>query len=55
MAQSGKEPRRYDTLTVRVSRVEKAKVSVKAAEADITVSEYVRNRVFQRDDTDPRK
>ena len=55
MAQSGKEPRRYDTLTVRVSRVEKARLSVKAAEADITVSEYVRSRVFRADETDPRK
>ncbi len=55
MAQSSKELRRYDTLTVRVSRVEKARLSVKAAEADITVSEYVRNRVLQADETDPPK
>ena len=55
MAQSSKEPRRYNTLTVRVSRVEKAKVSVKAAEADITVSEYVRNRVFQVEEADAPK
>ena len=55
MAQSSKEPRRYDTLTVRVSRVEKARLSVKAAEVDLTVSEYVRNRVFRADETEPPK
>ena len=55
MAHRGKEPRRYDTLTLRVSRVEKARLSVKAAEAHVTVSEYVRSRVFRADDTDLRK
>ena len=55
MAHPASEPRRYDTLTVRVSRVEKARLSVKAAEDDITVSEYVRICVFRADETDPRK
>ncbi len=47
MAQSCKEPRRYDTLTVRVSRVEKARLYAAAAEADVTVSEYLRTLLAQ--------
>ena len=47
MAQSGEGPRRYDTLTVRVSRVEKARLYAAAAEADVTVSEYLRTLLAQ--------
>ena len=47
MAQLGEGPRRYDTLTVRVSRVEKARLNAAAAEADVTVSEYLRTLLTQ--------
>ncbi len=43
----GKEQRRYDTVTVRVSRVEKARLYAAAAEADVTVSEYLRTLLAQ--------
>ncbi len=47
MAQMGKAPRRYDTLTVRLSRIEKALLYAAAAEADVTVSEYLRTLLAQ--------
>ena len=55
MTQRGKPPRRYDTLTVRVSRIEKALLYVAAAEADTTVSEYVRAAVLPQVERDIRE
>ncbi len=55
MAQMGKTPRRYDTLTVRLSRIEKALLYVAAAEADTTVSEYVRAAVLPQVERDIRE
>ena len=52
MAPLGQEQRRYDTVTVRVSRIEKTRLYAAAAEADVTVSEYVRNCVSRMDETD---
>lgn len=51
----GKAPRRYDTLTVRLSRIEKALLYAAAAEADITVSEYVRAAVRPQAERDLRE
>ncbi len=55
MAQMGKAPRRYDTLTVRLSRIEKALLYAAAAELDITVSEYVRAAVRPQAERDLRE
>ena len=50
MKQVGKAPRRYEWVTLRVSRVEKARLHAAAAEADVTVAEYVRTILAQATD-----